>query len=104
MASTSGPTQSGAIFTGRSEQLLEARGYGLQAHLGIRLALGTAEVASQDQAGALFQGILNGGQRRLDALVAGDFLTPGASGTLKSTRMKTRLPFRSRSRIDSLAI
>ena len=30
-------------------------------------------------------------------------MRPSLSGTLKSTRMKTRLPFRSRSLIDSLA-
>ena len=73
MASTSGPTQSGAIFTGTVEQLLETRGHGLQAHFGVRFAFGTSEVRREDHAGAVFQGILNGGQRRLDALVAGDF-------------------------------
>src|ERR687888_458602 len=31
-------------------------------------------------------------------------ILPSASGTLKSTRMKTRLPFRSRSEIDNLFI
>src|SRR5580693_7266580 len=31
-------------------------------------------------------------------------LPPLASGTLKSTRMKTRLPFRSRSRIESVIV
>jgi hypothetical protein len=30
-------------------------------------------VRREDQTGALLQGILNGGQRRLDTLVAGDF-------------------------------
>src|SRR5579885_2929160 len=31
-------------------------------------------------------------------------LPPGASGTLKSTRMNTRLPFKSRSRIETVPI
>ena len=56
-----------------AEQLLQARGDGLEAHLRIRLALGTAEVGREDHAGAVVERVLNGRQRRLDALVAGDF-------------------------------
>ncbi len=40
---------------------------------GFGFSLGTPQVRRQDDTGAVFQRVLDGGQRRLDALVAGDF-------------------------------
>ncbi len=56
-----------------AEQFAQARRHRLQTHFRIRLAFGPPEVGRQDDAGAVFERVLNGGQRRLDALVAGDF-------------------------------
>ena len=56
-----------------SQQLLQPRRHGLQAHLRIRLPLGTPQVRRQNHSRAVLQRVLNGGQRRLNALVAGDF-------------------------------
>ncbi len=72
IASTSGPTQSGAILTGLLEQLAQRLGRRLQAELRIRAALRPAQVAHQDQRGALLQDVLDGGQRGADALVVRD--------------------------------
>src|SRR5581483_5466789 len=46
--------------------------HGLQAHLGIGLALGTAQVRGQDQARAVAQGIFDSGQSLTDAGVVHD--------------------------------
>ena len=69
--------QSGANATGLPSSSAEAVGDGLEAHLRVRLALGAAEVGGEDEAGALFEGVLDGGQRGVDALVGGDFLAAG---------------------------
>ena len=68
-----GPHAIGRHLNRPAEQLLQPRGHGPQTHFGVRLPLGTAEVRRQNHAGAAIQGELDGGQRRLDALVAGDF-------------------------------
>ena len=56
-----------------AQQFLQPRGGRLQAHFRIRLALGTPQVRRQDDTGSVIERVLDGGQRRLDALVAGDF-------------------------------
>ena len=58
---------------GLAEQLRQARGGRFQTHFGIHLALGPAQVRSQNQPAAALQDVLNGGQRGLDARVIGDF-------------------------------
>ena len=100
MASTSGPTQSGAIVTG-SKQFREPRRHRLQAHLGIRLALRAAEVARQYHAGAVVERVLDGGQRSLDALVAGDLLAARREGNVEIDTNEDTLVLQSRSRIDN---
>ena len=58
-----------------AEKLLpELRGHRLHAHLRIRLAFGAAEVRREDHARAVLQRVIDGRQRRANALVAGDFL------------------------------
>ena len=64
----------------KSREALGARG---QAHLRIRLALGTAEMARQDQRGAVVERVLDAGQRRLDALVAGNLFAAGGEGNVE---------------------
>ena len=61
-----------------------------QAIFWVGSALRPAEMRSKDQARAAFDGQTQRGQRFADARVVGDL--PPSSGTLKSTRMKTRLP------------
>ena len=65
-----------AIFDLRPTKgaLFEPLGDGLQTHFGIGLALWASQVAGQHQTGALLQGVLDGGERGLDPLVAADFL------------------------------
>jgi hypothetical protein len=56
-----------------AEQLLELWDNRLQAVLGVGLAVGTAEVGHEDDSlGALFNGILDGGQSTDDTLGVGD--------------------------------
>ena len=50
----------------------QAFGHRFEAHLGIGLALGAAEMGDQDQSGAVAQGILNGRQSFADASVVHD--------------------------------
>jgi len=64
--------QSGAILTGLPSNAWRRAAAGL-AHVRIGLALGAAQVRSQNDAGSVLERVLNGGQRRLDALVARDF-------------------------------
>ena len=51
---------------------MEPFGRGFEAHVGISLSLGTPQVRRQDNTGAMFERVLNGGQRCLNALIAGD--------------------------------
>ena len=66
---------------------------GFQAEFGIESALRTAKVAHQQQGCTLFEHILDGGKAALIRLSS--VTLPSAIGTLKSTRIRTRLPFRS---------
>ena len=54
------------------EELLQPAGHGLQAQLGVDLALGTAQMGAQDHGSILFQQIADGGQRAADADIIGD--------------------------------
>ena len=54
------------------EQHAQALRHGTQAHLGIGLALGTAEMRGQNEPRAVAQGVLDGGQGLADARVVGD--------------------------------
>lgn len=57
-----------------SEQLLELGHDGLQAVLGVGLAIGTAQMRHQDHGfGAGLDGMLDGGEGADDALVVSDF-------------------------------
>ena len=68
------------------------------------VAGGPAQVAHQDQACAVSPGaIIQGRQGGLDPAVVGD-LAVLVCGTLKSTRIRAFLPFRSRSRIVCLGM
>jgi len=55
-----------------AQQLAQALGHGSQAELGIGSLLGFAQVGAGDDRRPILQQILDGGQRRHDALVAGD--------------------------------
>lgn len=58
-----------------AEQLLQLGDYGLQAVLGVGLAVGPAEMRHQDYAfGAVLDGVFDGGKGAHDALVVCDFL------------------------------
>lgn len=60
---------------GLAQQLLELGDDGLQAVLGVDLAVGTAQVGHEDNGlGAILNGVLDGGQGTDDTLVVGDFL------------------------------
>jgi len=67
-------------------QLFRGRPHGI---FEIRAAFGAAEMRSEHKAGTFLNGEANCGQRFADARVVGD--DASLSGTLKSTRMKTRL-------------
>ena len=62
----------GCELHGSSQQFLQALRDRCQRKIVIRLALGTAEVAHQDNGCAFFQHVLNGGQRSPDAGVIRD--------------------------------
>ena len=85
------------------EQLAQAVDDRAKAHGLDGLALGAAEVRAEDDLGLVAQRVLDGGEGLADARVVGDDAVL-ERGTLKSTRMSTRLSARSRSRIDSLGI
>ena len=61
-------------FYGSSQKLLQAPCHGLQTHFGIRLAFGPAQMGGKNQGSAVLECVVNGRERRFDALVAGDFL------------------------------
>ena len=61
-------------------------------------------MAGQHDRGTVIEGKPNGGKGRPNALVASDLESAGLNRTLKSTRMKTTLFLRSRSRMESLGI
>ena len=54
------------------EQFAQPVDHGAQRVLGIRLALGTAQVRGQDDLGLVLEGVDDGGQRGHDARVVGD--------------------------------
>ena len=92
-AKRDGPAeQLGQALGGRAqrERLLEA------------LARRTAEVAHEDDARAVVDELLDGGQRRADARIVGDDAV-GFTGTLKSTRTSTRLPAASSPSMDLMS-
>ena len=70
-------------MTGRAEQFLQARGDRLHAHFRIRLALGTAQMAREDQSSALLERVLDGRERRLDTLVGSNFLSAASEGNIE---------------------
>ena len=84
------------------EQQAQPRDQRAQAHRLHRLALGAAEVRAQDDLGLVTQGVLHGG--RVSRMRVSSVIRPSFRGTLKSTRMSTRLLVISRSRIESLGI
>ena len=59
------------------QQLGQTLGDRGERHVRIALTLRAAEVAGQYQGGPLLERVLDGGQRRFDALVAGDLKRPG---------------------------
>jgi hypothetical protein len=67
-----GPDEVGREHDVPADELRQARGDGLEAHLGIGLALGAAQVRGQDELGAAAQEVGDGGQRGFDALVVAD--------------------------------
>ena len=70
-----------------------------EAHLGVDLALRPSQVAREDDRRAVVERVADGRQRR--RMRVSSPIVPLFSGTLKSTRMKTRWPFRSRSLMES---
>ena len=54
------------------QELFQRGGNGLQAHLGIDLALGAAQMGAQDDGGIVLQQITDGGQSAADADIIGD--------------------------------
>ena len=74
-----------------AEQALQHAAHRPQRELRVRLALRPAEVADDDDAGAVVDEVAQRRQRRAHAGVVGDGARR-ASGTLKSTRTSTRLP------------
>ena len=104
-----------------ADELLELSDNGLQGVLGVDLAVGTAQVGHEDNSlGAIVDGVLDGGNGTGNALVVGDVLV-GVERDVevnlgyvrtrlelklhaqeKHTRIKTRLPLRSTSEMESL--
>ena len=54
------------------QEFLQSSGHGLEAHLGIDLALGAAQMGAQDDGGIVLQQITDGGQSAADADIIGD--------------------------------
>jgi hypothetical protein len=99
-ASTAGPTQSSRKVTGFAQELLQLGRDRLQRELRDLLSIRAAEVAGEDDRGALRERVLIvGSAAAMRALLV---MAPVAlsCGTLKSTRMSTRFPERLRSRMD----
>ncbi len=88
------------------EQLAQAdRRPGAGSSPATTLALGAAEVRAENHLGLAAQRVLDGGDGLADAGVVEDAGRSSLeSGTLKSTRMSTRLPVRSRSRMESFGM
>ena len=84
------------------EQAAQVGDEGAKAHGLDGLALGAAEVRAEDDLGLVAERVLDGGEGLADARVVGDDAV--LEGTLKSTRMRTRLSVRSKSRMDSFGI
>ena len=100
-----GPMQSGAMITrtpGSSSASRDATGARLIS--GYPFTLGTAEVAGQDQRRAVIESVLDGGERRLDAFVAGDFKSAGSERNIEVHSNKDHFSLRSRSRMESFGI
>ena len=74
-----------------------------EAHLRIGLALRPAQMAGEDDGRALIRARVGSSAATLECACRRQS-RPSFSGTLKSTRTKTRLPLRSRSRIESFAM
>ena len=75
-----------------------------QAVFGIGLSLGAPQVRGHDHFGVMAQRVLERGQGLFDPGVVENLQTVSESGTLKSTRIKRYLLFRSRSRMESFAM
>ena len=101
----SGPTVSSAFLTGRPSSSCEPGGdlVHLEGGVGGGVAGGAAEVADQDQARRPGRGRGSGSARRPGSGGRRRRRRPWSAGTLKSTRTRTFLPLRSRSRIVCLA-
>ncbi len=65
------------MITWRPSRSARRAATGFEAHLRIRLALRTTEVAGEHDSRSMIQGVLNGRQRRANALVAGNLLPTG---------------------------
>jgi hypothetical protein len=83
-----------------AEQLLQLGRDRLQGELGDLLAVRAAEVRHQHHRRALLEGVLDRRQRGTMRWLLVMAPVALSCGTLKSTRMSTRLPARLRSRMD----
>ena len=95
------PTTSSASATGRAEQLAEAGGDRGEGVLGVRLALGAAQVRRDDHAGARRRAASSASGAAARMRPSSVMVVP-SSGTLKSERTSTRLPRRSPRSVDGL--
>ena len=101
MASTAGPTQSGAMRTGRPKSCCEARRQAPDSSRRLGLPFGTAKVRRQNHARAMVERVLDRGQRCANALVAGDLLAASRQRHVEIDANEDALALRSRSRIDN---
>ena len=97
----SAPTQSAANSTGAPTSSASFSATGRRLYFGSGLPLGRPKMRSQHQPRPALARQFQRWQRFSDARIVAD-AAPFSSGTLKSTRTKTRFPAKSRSRMLSL--